>query len=142
MIIGNRKCLNCGKEYYCCKSCISVNSWKNSCCSKSCYQELLQKLNGDIKPQEIEIKDEGITVEGILENNEKVVIVGQDLDLGRFDCEDNQTRVLDNFKEFAIKADDTEVIVDKENMTEDIYKQLPNKNKSKNKQSKNKQKTN
>jgi hypothetical protein len=33
----NHVCKNCGKEYYCCRSCDKINSWKAVGCSIECF---------------------------------------------------------------------------------------------------------
>lgn len=33
----NHICKNCGKEYYCCRSCDKINSWKAVGCSIECF---------------------------------------------------------------------------------------------------------
>ena len=80
-MLKNRKCNYCGREYYCCKSCISINSWKNVCCSIDCYRYMIQ--NGNINmPQEIKNKEGEVMktlLRAALNNKDTADIIGYDL---------------------------------------------------------------
>lgn len=113
-MVKNRKCNYCGKEYYCCKSCISINSWKNVCCSVQCYRDMIQ--SGIIKmPQEIN-REKGenmaVVLRAGLTDKSTIDITGYDLELGKFDCTDGKTRVYDDFMYFIVPKDEMKEIVE------------------------------
>lgn len=109
----NRVCNYCGQEYYCCKSCISINSWKNICCSVQCFRSMIQE--GIIKsPQEINNEkgeNMSILLRAGLVNKDTIDIVGYDLELGKFDCSDGKTRVYDDFSYFIVPKEEMKEIV-------------------------------
>jgi len=43
---SNTKCKNptCNKDYYVCVSCKKIYSWKASCCSIECFQEMMRYI--------------------------------------------------------------------------------------------------
>lgn len=113
-MLKNRKCNYCGREYYCCKSCISINSWKNVCCSIDCYRHMIQ--NGNINmPQEIKNKEGEVMktlLRAALNNKDTADIIGYDLELGKFDCSDGKTRTFDDFLYFIVPTEEMKEIVD------------------------------
>ncbi|MFW5891503.1 MAG: hypothetical protein ACOCUI_04710 [bacterium] len=48
---ANKVCLNpdCKKEYYCCKACVDINSWKRVTCSPKCFQDYMKYLENKKK---------------------------------------------------------------------------------------------
>jgi len=63
----------------------------------------------EVKPQVI---SEGATnVTAKLKNRKKVSITGYDLQLGKFDCDDGETRVTDDFTEFTLSNDEMHDII-------------------------------
>ena len=129
----NRKCFYCGKEYYCCRSCISINSWKNTHCSIECFLNS-QRTENNTKIAPIVINKGGINmgqIKAALKKNGRTIdIVGYDLDLGKFDCSDNNTRVLEDFEYFIISASEMENYT----LKGKIEKNISTKHKSDNKQ--------
>ena len=112
-MLKNRKCNYCGQEYYCCKSCISIHSWKNVCCSVQCFEKMI--LEGKIvEPQRINEK-EVISLKTLLRagllNKDTIDIVGYDLDLGKFDCSDGKTRTYEDFSYFIVPKNEMKEIV-------------------------------
>lgn len=104
----NRECLNCGSKYYVCHSCESINSWKNSCCSRECYRNYIS--SGEIySPIKINEVTEVILRAG-LTNKKTIDITGYDLELGKFDCSDGVTRVFEDFEYFIIPKDELKEI--------------------------------
>jgi hypothetical protein len=103
----NRKCNYCGKDYYCCLSCIAKNSWKNVCCSVECFN----KLTGRVRPQELKDGDLMSTLlRAELTNHKTISIVGYDIELGRFDCTDGVTRTFEDFICFYIPSSELKEI--------------------------------
>lgn len=99
---SNRKCLNCGKEYYACRSCVGSNSWKNAYCSIQCYLEA-QKIGKGLNP--IIINEGGknmVLLRAGLKNKKTIDIVGYDLEQGKFDCSNGETKTFDDFAYFIV----------------------------------------
>ena len=110
----NRKCFYCGKEYYCCSSCVGIHSWKNTHCSIECYLKS-QEENKDAKA--IIIEEGGkkmVVLRAGLANGKTIDIVGYDLELGKFDCSDGMTRVFDDFSYFIVPRDEMKEFAIKE----------------------------
>ena len=62
-----------------------------------------QALTIEEKPIKPKIIEKGeVDMKGVLNNRKKIEITGYDLQLGRFDCEDETTRAADDFKEFIL----------------------------------------
>ena len=107
----NRKCNNCGKEYYVCYSCIKSNSWKNVCCSRQCFREYIKKDEKPIEPKKIQ-KGEVNYMYGKLKTTKKRIrIVGYDLELNRYDDADGNTYSLEDFIEVIISSNEFEKII-------------------------------
>nr|DAT69642.1 MAG TPA: CHC2 zinc finger protein [Caudoviricetes sp.]DAT69712.1 MAG TPA: CHC2 zinc finger protein [Caudoviricetes sp.] len=108
----NRRCNYCGREYYCCKSCISINSWKNSCCSVECYRKMLEEGVTTL-PQEIHKNEEVVMIllRAGLTNGTTIDITGYDLELGKFDCTDGKTHVYEDFDYFIVPREEMKSIV-------------------------------
>ena len=103
----NRKCFYCGDEYYCCSSCVSINSWKNVYCSIDCFLKSQEKNNiQDIKPIIVDKggKNMGVLKAALKKNGRTIDIIGYDLDLGKFDCSDGSTKILEDFDYFIVSA--------------------------------------
>lgn len=113
-MIMNRKCNYCGNDYYICRSCIRAgNAWKNVCCSRECFIELM-KTNDIVKPIEITNKENDmntVLIRGELKSGLTVDVTGCDFELGRFDCTNGKTYVYDDFKFFYIAPDRLKEIV-------------------------------
>lgn len=105
----NRKCFYCGEEYYCCSSCVSINSWKNTHCSIKCFLNSQKENKQNIKPIIIN-KGESFMKAVIKKNKKTIRITGYDLDLGKFDCADNETRILEDFDYFILLPSELENI--------------------------------
>lgn len=104
----NRKCNNCGKEYYVCYSCQKMNSWKNVCCSRQCYREYIRRRK---KEEPIEISKGCVNnMFGIL-NNKKIKITGYDLELNKYDGEDGNTYKLEDFDRIEISVEEFKKII-------------------------------
>lgn len=106
----NRKCFYCGNEYYCCSSCVSINSWKNTHCSIECFLNSQKDSSKNINPIVI---NKGGNKMGVLKaafkkNGRTIDIDGYDLDLGKFDCSDGSTRVLEDFEYFIVPTSEME----------------------------------
>lgn len=109
---ANRTCNYCGREYYCCKSCISINSWKNTCCSVECYRKMLEE--GVVAlPKEINNKEDEhmVLLRAGLTNGRTIDITGYDLELGRFDSDDGKTREYEQFDYFIVPREEMQAIV-------------------------------
>lgn len=104
----NRKCNNCGKEYYVCYSCQKMNSWKNVCCSRQCYRQYIKKMENE-KPIEIS-KGNVDGMFGIL-NDKKIKIIGYDLELNKYDGEDGKTYKLDDFDKIEISVEEFKKVI-------------------------------
>lgn len=107
----NRKCNNCGKEYYVCYSCEKINSWKNVCCSRKCFREYIKKEN-NMNPIKIN-KGEVNYMFAILKNDNKIKILGYDLELNKYDGEDGITYSINDFKEILISSLEFEKIINR-----------------------------
>lgn len=105
----NRKCNNCGKEYYVCYSCQKKGSWKIVCCSRDCFREYIKKK----EIQKPIVLDKGVVnyMYIILQNDTKVKIVGYDLELERYDGEDGNTYSPNDFKELIISKEEFQKII-------------------------------
>lgn len=102
----NRKCVNCGKEYYACYSCVGLHSWKNAYCSIQCYLEA--QKNG-VKSKPIILKEGGkkmVILRAGLKNQKTIDIVGYDLELGKFDCSNGETKTFDDFSYFIVPVEE------------------------------------
>lgn len=106
----NRKCNFCGKEYYVCKSCERQNSWKNICCSRLCYRNLLQQENASFVPQKMSLGVNTMKIRAGLTNGNTITIDGYDLELGKFDCTDGLTRSFEDFSYFIIPSAEFKMI--------------------------------
>ena len=106
----NRKCNFCGKEYYVCKSCERQNSWKNICCSRLCYRNLLQQENASFVPQKMSLGVNTMKIRAGLTNGNTITIHGYDLELGKFDCVDGVTRSFEDFAYFIIPSEEFQAI--------------------------------
>ena len=106
----NRKCKFCGKEYYVCKSCERQNSWKNICCSRLCYRNLLQQENASFVPQKMSLGVNTMKIRAGLTNGNTITINGYDLELGKFDCTDGLTRSFEDFSYFIIPSAEFKMI--------------------------------
>ena len=106
----NRKCNFCGKEYYVCKSCERQNSWKNICCSRLCYRNLLQQENASFVPQKMSLGVNTMKIRAGLTNGNTITINGYDLELGKFDCTDGLTRSFEDFSYFIIPSAEFKMI--------------------------------
>ena len=112
----NRKCNFCGSEYYICRSCIKAgNAWKNVCCSKECFINMM-KSNPDL--QNIQVKKSGGNVNmkktllrGELNNGLTVDITGYDIGLYKFDSTDGKTYHIDDFKFLYVPSKEIKEIV-------------------------------
>lgn len=99
----NRKCNYCGNEYYICRACIGIHSWKNVCCSRECFINM-QSLDG-VNPIVIENGDNNMSktiLRAELKDGKTYDIIGYDVDLGRFDCDGGRTLTYDDVKFFYI----------------------------------------
>ena len=106
----NRKCNFCGKEYYVCKSCERQNAWKNICCSRLCYRNLLQQENASFVPQKMSLGVNTMKIRAGLTNGNTITINGYDLELGKFDCTDGLTRSFEDFSYFIIPSAEFKMI--------------------------------
>lgn len=111
----NRKCNYCGSEYYICRSCIKAgNAWKNVCCSKECFMNMIKE---GLIPQEIPKATKEVTelkkilLRGELKNGITEDIVGYDIDLLKFDCTDGNTYNLSDFKFIYVPSAEFEDII-------------------------------
>lgn len=114
-MLKNRKCNYCGNEYYCCKACISINSWKNVCCSVKCYMNMIKTADENKVYGPQEVRQEGDIVRTLLRANLKgkgtIDISGYDLELGKFDCSDGKTRLIDDFEYFIVPCEELKEII-------------------------------
>lgn len=115
-MIMNRKCNYCGNEYYICRSCIRAgNAWKNVCCSRECFIDLMETMdtNESVNPiitnKENDMKT--VMLRGELKSGLTVDVTGCDFDLGRFDCTDGKTYVYEDFKFFYITPERIKEII-------------------------------
>ena len=106
----NRKCNFCGKEYYVCKSCERQNSWKNICCSRLCYRNLLQQENASFVPQKMSLGVNTMKIRAGLTNGNTITINGYDLELGKFDCTESLTRSFEDFSYFIVPSAEFKMI--------------------------------
>lgn len=107
----NRKCNNCGKEYYVCYSCQKINSWKNVCCSRQCFREYIKKQNEKIVPQKIEKGKVDYMYGKLKETKKRVKIIGYDIELNKYDGADGKTYCLDDFIEVIISIEEFKKII-------------------------------
>lgn len=78
-----RKCDNCGKEYFVCRACEKSGSWKNVCCSRSCFRELIRKKTEKEKGEVVSSKEKAEETSSLVQETEKVsdkVVVDLNLD--------------------------------------------------------------
>ena len=106
----NRKCNFCGTEYYVCRTCERQNSWKNICCSRLCYRNLLQQENASFVPQKMSLGVNTMKIRAGLTNGNTITINGYDLELGKFDCTDGLTRSFEDFSYFIIPSAEFKMI--------------------------------
>lgn len=109
---ANRKCAYCHKEYYVCYACIDMNSWKHIACSTTCFKKLIQKEQ-ELKPEIIpQTKDEEMRILFTVKTkkNQNKGIIGYDLELGKFDCEDKTTLEFKDIKTFLIPSEEMKKI--------------------------------
>ena len=113
-MLVNRKCNYCGSEYYICRSCIKAgNAWKNVCCSKKCFIELM-KDTPVVQPIKIINKEDEmkkVLLRGELKSGKTIDITGYDIDLGKFDSTSGKTYTYDDVKFFYIGADELKDII-------------------------------
>lgn len=111
----NRVCMYCGNKYYVCNHCVEINSWKNSCCSRDCYRQLIMG-NKLIKDNKIE--DGSANMKVVFPDRSIRNVVGYDLQLGRFDLEGGLTITVEDADHFIIDKDEMADIIDfiKENI--------------------------
>lgn len=106
---ANRKCRVCGREYYVCCSCISIHSWKHLACSPECYRKLMTQDEISAEPlviQHTEQEENRVLLRVKTKNKKTRNIIGYDIELGRFDCDDKTTLVFDDIDEFIIPTDE------------------------------------
>lgn len=58
---------------------------------------------------------ENVIMRACLSNNKTININGYDLELGRFDCEDNETRTINDFAYFIVNKNEMSEISEKLN---------------------------
>lgn len=108
----NRECFYCGEKYYCCSSCVSNYSWKNTHCSIECFLKSQEetKMSDGVKPIIVNDKrSERTLLRAAFKKDGKTIdIKGYDLDLGKFDCSDKTTRALEEFAYFIVPAEEME----------------------------------
>lgn len=118
----NRKCFYCGKEYYCCSSCVGINSWKNTHCSIDCFLKS-QEENKESHPILINKEDKDVIVlRAGLKSGKTIDIIGYDLDLGKFDCADGTTKIFDDFSYFIVSSDEMKMFTLKNKTNKKVYK--------------------
>lgn len=114
-MLVNRKCNYCGSEYYICRSCIKAgNAWKNVCCSKKCFIELM-KDTPVVQPIKIINKEDEmkkVLLRGELKSGKTIDITGYDIYLGKFDSTSGKTYTYDDVKFFYIGSDELKDIID------------------------------
>ena len=112
---ANRKCLHCGTPYYACSACIDIRSWKNICCSVECYRAFMGKSwNGyieDVFAEPIE-QDMGEITDMyiVLNNQEKLEVVGYDIPLGRIDAIDGKTYTKNDIDHLQISLEELQEV--------------------------------
>jgi hypothetical protein len=114
-------CPICHDKYYVCRKCISINSYKNVCCSIECYKKYLESVSKDSTIKSIIIGDEDmnqIVMRAGLNNKLTIDITGYDLSTGKFDCTDNTTKEIDDFEYFIIPRDELKAIIKDNNISE------------------------
>lgn len=111
----NRTCNYCGDEYYCCKSCISINSWKNVCCSQECFRKMITESDDNLQPIILEKGANNMIsiLRAGLVGGKTIDITGYDIELGKFDCTDGKTKVFEDFEYFIVPKDEMKAIGDK-----------------------------
>ena len=103
----NRKCNNCNAEYYVCRYCEGIGSWKNVCCSKECFMEIAGKDNVEIvKINEKEVLMEKVLMRGETHNGITHDIIGYDLEFKKLDCTCGVTHTSDEFKFFYVTPEE------------------------------------
>ena len=106
---ANRRCRVCGREYYVCCACVSIHSWKHLACSPECYRKLMtdtiEKVEPTIIPQ-TEEEEQRVLLKVKTKNKKIRNIIGYDIELGKFDCDDKTTLVYDDIDEFVIPAEE------------------------------------
>lgn len=114
-MVSNRKCNYCGSEYYVCRSCVEISSWKNVCCSKECFMKLIGDMPDNVRP--IKIDGGGIMSKVILRGQLKsgftVDVIGYDIELGKFDTFNNKTYTLNDFSFFYIAPNELKDMAEK-----------------------------
>lgn len=106
-MMPNRVCAYCGDKYYVCRSCISIHSVKNVCCSVACYRHLIE--SGDsLRPKVYEsgVSKMATVLRAGLTDGKTIDIQGYDLEMGKFDCSDNRTRTFTDFQYFIVPSNE------------------------------------
>ena len=110
-MIYNRICVNCGNKYYVCNQCTNINSWKNLCCSRECFKEVMRKDSTYFPNKINEIGGNFmVLIRGGLISGKTVDIKGYDIELGKFDCSDGITRQFDDFEYFIVPKNEMKEI--------------------------------
>ena len=105
-MLYNRICNTCGEKYYVCANCVKVNSWKNFCCSRECYRQMIVKQK-ETSPIIVQGSENMQTIlRAGLKTGLTISITGYDLELGRFDCSDGTTRSFDDFEYFILPVNE------------------------------------
>ncbi len=106
---ANRRCRVCGREYYVCCACVSIHSWKHLACSPECYRKLMTNTTEKVEPTIIpqtEEEEQRVLLKVKTKNKKIRNIIGYDIELGKFDCDDKTTLVYDDIDEFVIPAEE------------------------------------
>ena len=109
-MVYNRICNTCGEKYYACANCVKINSWKNFCCSRECYREMIVKQE---KTSPITLKgsvDMKTSLRAGLKNGRTITITGYDLELGKFDCSDETSKGFEDFEYFIVPVSEMKEI--------------------------------
>ena len=86
--------------------CIKINSWKNFCCSRECYRQMIAKQR-ETSPIIVQGSENMQTIlRAGLKTGLTISITGYDLELGRFDCSDGTTRSFDDFEYFILPVNE------------------------------------
>lgn len=116
MPVINRKCNYCGNEYYICRSCIKIgNAWKNVCCSRECFMELMKEQD-IVQPIKIDSKEstmKKVLLRAELKSGKTTDIVGYDVDLGKFDCSNDKTITYNDVKTFYVPSEELKEMISK-----------------------------
>lgn len=110
---ANRRCRVCGREYYVCCSCVSIYSWKHIACSPECFRKLTSTTEDKIEPEilpQTEQEEKRVLFKVKAKNKRIRNIIGYDMELGKFDCDDKTTLVFDDIDEFMIPSEEMKKI--------------------------------